>query len=132
MKAVLPHMKKRGGKIINMCSLAGFTGVAGMAPYGAAKEGIRSLTRTAAREWGKYGINVNVISPHVRSDAMDGFEKTEEGKKILDAMVETIPMHRHGDAIKDAGGLCIFLASSASDYITGSTLMLDGGSLMIP
>jgi NAD(P)-dependent dehydrogenase (short-subunit alcohol dehydrogenase family) len=132
MKAVFPYMKDKGGKIINMCSLAGFNGVAGMAAYGAAKEGVRSLTRTAAREWGKYQINVNVVSPHVRSDSMDGFEKTPEGKNALDHILATIPLGRHGDAVKDAGSLAIFLASSDSDYITGSTFMLDGGLLMTP
>jgi NAD(P)-dependent dehydrogenase (short-subunit alcohol dehydrogenase family) len=132
MKAVFPYMKDRGGKIINMCSLAGLNGVAGMAAYGAAKEGVRSLTRTAAREWGKYKINVNVINPHIRTDAMDGFEKTPVGRQILDSVLAAIPLGRHGDAVKDAGALAIFLASSDSDYLTGGTYMLDGGLTMYP
>lgn len=132
MKAVFPHMKNRGGKIINVCSTAGLTGVEGMAAYGATKEGVRSLSRTAAREWGKYKINVNVISPHIRSDAMDAWEKTPEGKKALDMMLPQIPLRRHGDAVRDAGGLAVFLGSNSSDYLTGGTFMLDGGWIMRP
>lgn len=132
MKAVFPHMKNRGGKVINVCSVAGLTGVEGMAAYGAAKEGVRSLSRTAAREWGKYKINVNVINPHIRTDAMDAWEKTPEGKRALDMMLPQIPLGRHGDAIRDAGGLAVFLGSSNSDYMTGATLTLDGGWIMRP
>ena len=130
MKAVFPYMKDRGGKIINVCSLAGLTGVPGMAAYGATKEGVRSLSRTAAREWGKYKINVNVINPHVRSDAMNEFEKANP--EYMASILASIPLGRHGDAVEDAGGLAVFLASSASDYLTGGTFMLDGGMTMVP
>ena len=129
MKAVFPHMKARGGKIVNMSSLAGFNGVAGMAAYGATtKEGVRGLSRTAAREWGKYKINVNIIHPHVRSDAMNDFER--EHPEYMAQILAGIPMGRHGDAVQDAGGVAVFLASSNSDYITGMTFMLDSDLFM--
>jgi NAD(P)-dependent dehydrogenase (short-subunit alcohol dehydrogenase family) len=130
MKAVFPHMKDRGGKIINLCSLAGITGVPGMAAYGATKEAVRSLTRTAAREWGKYKINVNVINPHVRTDSMEQFEKTHA--EYMAAILASIPLGRHGEPVTDAGALAVFLGSRASDYITGAMFMLDGGMTMFP
>jgi NAD(P)-dependent dehydrogenase (short-subunit alcohol dehydrogenase family) len=130
MKAAFPHMKERGGKIINICSLAGLTGVPGMAAYGATKEGVRSLSRTAAREWGKYKINVNVINPHVRTDAMGDFEKAHP--EYMAQILASIPLGRHGDPVKDAGALAVFLGSSDSDYLTGGTFMLDGGMTLFP
>src|SRR5262249_36206255 len=116
--------------IVNLCSLAGLTGVPGMAAYGATKEAVRSLSRTAAREWGKYKINVNVINPHVRTDSMEQFEKTHS--EYMAAILASIPLGRHGDPVKDAGALAIFLGSKASDYITGAMFMLDGGMTMYP
>jgi NAD(P)-dependent dehydrogenase (short-subunit alcohol dehydrogenase family) len=70
MQAVFHLMKKRGGKIINFSSIAGQQGRPMSAAYNCTKEGVRALTRTAAREWGKYAINVNVISPLLESDAV--------------------------------------------------------------
>jgi NAD(P)-dependent dehydrogenase (short-subunit alcohol dehydrogenase family) len=130
MKAVFPHMKNHGGKIINFGSLAGQVGTEGFAAYGAAKEGIRSLSRTAAREWGKYKINVNVINPAVRSDAL--IELEHNYPEMMARVRQSIPLGRFGDPIKDAGSLAVFLGSSDSDYITGMTIMLDGGSFMSP
>jgi NAD(P)-dependent dehydrogenase (short-subunit alcohol dehydrogenase family) len=130
MKAVFPHMKDRGGKIINFGSLAGQVGTWGFAGYGATKEGIRALSRTAAREWGKYKINVNVINPSVLSDAMEELIKNQPD--MMQAALASIPMGRWGDPVRDAGGLAVFLASSASDYLTGMTFMLDGGQFMSP
>jgi NAD(P)-dependent dehydrogenase (short-subunit alcohol dehydrogenase family) len=130
MKAVFPHMRERGGKIINMSSMAGQVGNAGSAAYNVTKEGIRALTRTAAREWGRYGINVNVISPSIRTDALDQFERANP--EFIEGALAQVPLGRFGDPVKDAGPLAIFLASSASDFITGMTFMLDGGLLMYP
>jgi NAD(P)-dependent dehydrogenase (short-subunit alcohol dehydrogenase family) len=130
MKAVFPHMKGRGGKIINLSSMAGQIGYAGAAAYNATKEGVRALTRTGAREWGKYKINVNVISPSVRTDALDEFERKHP--ESIKASLANVPLGRYGDPIKDAGPLAIFLGSSDSDFITGMTFMLDGGLFMYP
>jgi NAD(P)-dependent dehydrogenase (short-subunit alcohol dehydrogenase family) len=130
MKAVFPHMKANGGKIINMSSMAGQIGNAGSAAYNATKEGVRALTRTAAREWGKYQINVNVISPSVRTDALDEFEL--KNPEFIKTALMQVPLGRFGDPLKDAGALALFLASGDSDFITGMTFMLDGGLFMYP
>jgi NAD(P)-dependent dehydrogenase (short-subunit alcohol dehydrogenase family) len=128
MKAVFPHMKDRGGKIINLCSPAGQVGMAGSAAYNVTKEGVRALTRTAAREWGVHRINVNVISPSVRTDGLDRYEK--QNPEFIKATLQNVPLGRFGDPIKDVGPLAIFLGSSDSDFITGMTFMLDGGLFM--
>jgi 2-hydroxycyclohexanecarboxyl-CoA dehydrogenase len=130
MKAVFPHMRDRGGKIINLCSPAGQVGMAFSAAYNATKEGVRALTRTGAREWGKYRINVNVISPSVRTDSLERYEK--EDPEFIRASLQNVPLGRFGDPIKDAGPLAVFLGSSDSDFITGMTFMLDGGLFMFP
>jgi NAD(P)-dependent dehydrogenase (short-subunit alcohol dehydrogenase family) len=127
MKAVFPHMKDRGGKIINFGSAAGQLGLEGFAAYNATKEGIRALTRTAAREWGKYKINVNVINAGLQTEKLR--ESYKDRPEVVKAMVDR-PVRRWGEPISDAGGLAIFLASSASDYLTGMTFMLDGGKFM--
>jgi 2-hydroxycyclohexanecarboxyl-CoA dehydrogenase len=130
MKAVFPHMRDRGGKIINFASEFGIVGFAGAAAYNSNKEAIRGLSRTAAREWGQYGININVITPMVRTDALEAFERADpDGMK---AMIQQIPMRRFGDPQRDAGPLAVFLASAESDYLTGMNLMLDGGHCMFP
>jgi NAD(P)-dependent dehydrogenase (short-subunit alcohol dehydrogenase family) len=130
MKAAFPYMKARGGKIINFGSLAGQVGIEGFAGYGAAKEGIRALSRTAAREWGKYRISVNVINPAVRSDSLIELERLEPD--MMRQVLKSVPLGRFGDPIRDAGALAVFLASSDADFITGMTIMLDGGSFMSP
>jgi NAD(P)-dependent dehydrogenase (short-subunit alcohol dehydrogenase family) len=127
-KAVFPHMKDRGGKIINFASYMGVIGWEGSADYNANKEAIRGLSRTAAREWGKYGINVNVICPAAISPAMIAFgmaspDKVEEMTKAI----EQIPLKRVGDPEKDIGPVAVFLASADSDFVTGQTIMVDGG-----
>jgi len=129
MRAVFPHMKDRGGKIINFGSLAGQRGAAGSAAYNVAKEAIRGLTRTAAREWGRYRINVNVINPGAKSRALEEFQKSNPTK--IDP-ARQVPLGRLGDALTDIAPAALFLASSDSDYVTGMTLMVDGGTLMLP
>jgi 2-hydroxycyclohexanecarboxyl-CoA dehydrogenase len=130
MKAAFPHMKERGGKIINFASEFGIIGAEGAAAYNCTKEAIRALTRTGAREWGKYNINVNVISPMVRTDALETYERADPD--FMRMMLNQVPLRRFGDPLRDAGGLAIFLASAESDYITGMNFMLDGGHCMFP
>ena len=128
MKAVFPWMKARGGKIINFGSSLGQIGGEGTAAYNATKEAIRALSRTAAREWGKYRINVNVINPAVVTDAMLGYLNAHPEQ--AEAMLGQVPLRRWGDPVKDAGGLAVFLSSSDADYLTGMTFQLDGGGSM--
>jgi 2-hydroxycyclohexanecarboxyl-CoA dehydrogenase len=113
---------------INFGSYLGQIGGEGTAAYNATKEAIRALSRTAAREWGKYKINVNVINQAVMTDAMAGY--FDAHPKEAEAMLRQIPLRRWGDPVKDAGGLAIFLASSDADYLTGMTFQLDGGGGM--
>ncbi|MBE0479362.1 MAG: SDR family oxidoreductase [Dehalococcoidia bacterium] len=130
-KAVFPYMKDRGGKIINFASLMGIVGWEGSADYNANKEAIRGFTRTAAREWGKYQINVNVICPSALTPAMLAFaEASPEKVAEMSKELERIPLRRVGDAEKDIGRVAVFLASEDSDFITGHTFMVDGGAHM--
>jgi 2-hydroxycyclohexanecarboxyl-CoA dehydrogenase len=130
MKAVFPYMRNRGGKIINFASEFGIVGFAGSAAYNSNKEAIRGLSRTAAREWGQYGINVNVITPMMRTHAMESYEREDPGS--MDAIRLQIPLRRFGDPQRDAGPVAAFLASAESDYLTGMNVMLDGGHCMFP
>ena len=137
-KAVLPHMKERGGKIVNFGSLAGVEGLAGMADYAANKEAIRALSKVAAREWGQYGINVNVICPLAQAKRTEKIERTygaessemTEWQGFLADYRKDLPIQRLGDPVEDIGRTAVFLASDASDYITGQTFMVDGGAYM--
>jgi 2-hydroxycyclohexanecarboxyl-CoA dehydrogenase len=92
------------------------------------KEAVRALSRTAANEWGQYGINVNVISPTLRTDAFEAWEVARP--EFVQALRESLPMRRLGDPERDGAPLAIFLATSGSDYITGMTFMLNGGKVM--
>jgi NAD(P)-dependent dehydrogenase (short-subunit alcohol dehydrogenase family) len=125
MQAVYPHMKGRGGKIINFASAAGMTGDPGNTSYNIAKEAIRVITRTAAREWGPDGIQVNTVNPFLRTDAWENWEKArpEDVKKYA----ESVPLKRLGDPMKDGGPLMVFIASDANSYMTGHDFNLDGG-----
>jgi NAD(P)-dependent dehydrogenase (short-subunit alcohol dehydrogenase family) len=130
MQAVFPYMKSRNyGKIINFSSTSGLLGTTGNTSYNIAKEAIRALTRTAANEWGQYGINVNIISPTLRTDAFEAWE--EARPEFVKKLRESLPMRRLGDPVRDGGPLAIFLASSGSDFMTGQTFMLNGGKVML-
>jgi 2-hydroxycyclohexanecarboxyl-CoA dehydrogenase len=128
MQAVFPHMRERGGKIINFGSGNGVGAMPGTAAYNAAKEAIRSLTRTGAAEWGRYGICVNVLVPTIVTDSAIDFFEQRPG--IEDKLVKAIPLRRMGDVNRDIGPVAVFLASSDSDYVTGQTLHVDGGQIL--
>jgi 2-hydroxycyclohexanecarboxyl-CoA dehydrogenase len=131
MKAVFPHMKaQKYGKVINFASSSGQIGFEGNTCYNAAKEAIRAVTRTAAREWGQYGINVNVINPALETRAFDAWKTARPD--FVEALKAKIPMRRLGDPEQDVGPLAVFLAGSGSDYMTGSTFMLEGGMHTLP
>jgi 2-hydroxycyclohexanecarboxyl-CoA dehydrogenase len=130
MQAVFPIMKARGGgKIINFGSMSGQRGESRTAPDNATKEAIRALTRTAAREWGRYKINVNVINPAALSHALQAVQK-DLGLPPGTENAAHIPLRRLGDPQRDIAPVAVFLASSDSDYVTGMTVMADGGLLM--
>jgi NAD(P)-dependent dehydrogenase (short-subunit alcohol dehydrogenase family) len=126
MQACFPYLKENGGKIINLASSAGTTRLVGFAPYAATKEAIRAVTGVAAREWGKHGINVNVICPYANSPGM--LQWKEYFPDQYEASMAAHPLGRIGDCEDDIGRTVVFLASSDSDYITGQTINVDGGS----
>jgi NAD(P)-dependent dehydrogenase (short-subunit alcohol dehydrogenase family) len=129
MQECFPYMKNHGGKIINFASAAGLEGHNNWTAYAAAKEGIRALTRVACHEWGQFRINVNVICPMADSEHLVEWGKANPG--MLDLIAAMIPLRRIGDCENDIGRAVVFLACPDSDYITGQTLMVDGGQAML-
>jgi 2-deoxy-D-gluconate 3-dehydrogenase len=124
-QAVGKIMKEQGrGKIINTASLTSFIGLANAPGYGISRGGVVSMTRALAVEWAKYRINVNAIAP--------GYFKTHQtahlfaDEKRVEWMLSRIPWGRTG-VPEDLAGAVVFLASAASDYITGQTIIVDGG-----
>jgi NAD(P)-dependent dehydrogenase (short-subunit alcohol dehydrogenase family) len=127
MKAAFPVMKAKGyGRIISMCSLNGVNAHIGSVEYNAAKEALRTLTRTAAREWAATGIVANVICPAAVSAALE--RVLETNPEIGDMAGSMIPMGRMGDPYEDIAPVAVFLASEGARYLTGNTLFVDGGS----
>jgi 3-oxoacyl-[acyl-carrier protein] reductase len=115
-------LKAQNGKIINISSIIGMTGNAGQANYAASKAGMIGFTKSVARELASRGITANAIAP--------GYIQTDMTARLKDAVrdeiLKTIPLGRLGDA-SDVANACLFLASADADYITGQTLMVDGG-----
>jgi NAD(P)-dependent dehydrogenase (short-subunit alcohol dehydrogenase family) len=129
MQAVFPHMRDQHfGRIINFCSLNGVTGAWFSVDYNATKEGIRGLTRSAAREWGQHNITVNAIAPGAASEGYRAW--ADRNPEQARAAVATIPLQRMGDPETDLGGVALFLATDDGSYITGHTLFADGGGHM--
>jgi len=126
MKAAYPELKKAEGKVINFASGAGISGQPTQASYAAAKEAIRGITRVAANEWGPDRINVNIIAPIARTAGVEEWSKN--APELYDQMINNIPLRRLGDPENDIGRTAVFLASEDADYITGQTLMVDGGN----
>ncbi|WJY28390.1 MULTISPECIES: SDR family NAD(P)-dependent oxidoreductase [Sporosarcina] len=126
MQAALPFLKKSKGTIINFSSGAGINGDVMQSTYAAAKEAIRAITRVAANEWGQYGINVNLISPIANSPGIQQWKKDQPD--AYDKMINNIPMRRLGELEGDIGRVAVFLGSEDASYITGQTIMVDGGA----
>lgn len=112
------------GRIINIGSVTSVFGYAGLGPYGASRGGIRQLTMSLADDWGQHGVTVNCLAP--------GWFRTEQNKALydnqewVDYLVDRIPVKRPGQP-NDLDGAVVFLASEASRYVTGQTLLVDGG-----
>ncbi len=127
MQAAFPFMRAQGrGNIINLCSLNGVNAHMGTAEYNCAKEALRALTRTAAREWAQYGIVANVICPGAKSAAFRAL--AGEHPEIARMADESNPMGRLGDPELDIAPVAVFLATDDARYLTGNTLFVDGGS----
>lgn len=127
MQAALPELEKHGtGRVINLCSLNGVNAHMYSVQYNAAKEALRTLTRTAAREWAPRHISCNVICPGAQSEAYR--RVAEANPEMAATMAAANPMGRVGDPLDDIGPVAVFLAGDASRYMTGNTLYVDGGS----
>lgn len=127
-KAVYPHMKKQGkGKIINISSGTWFKGSPFFLHYATSKAGVVGFTRALARELGNDGISVNSVAPGLTlSDALQ--EKLQDSGEIIRATVNTRCFKR-GEKPEDLIGTILFLASDESDFITGQTIVVDGGAV---
>ncbi len=130
MRECYPYLKETEGSVINLASGAGLFGRIAESSYAAAKEGIRGLSRVAATEWGPVNINVNCICPLVMTEQLKKWK--EEYPEAYNKTLQGIPMNRFGDAKKDIGGVCLFLASDAASYISGETITLQGASGLRP
>ena len=124
-QAVARGMIARGyGRIINIGSVTSVAGYAGLGPYGASRGGIRQLTMSLADDWGKHGVTVNCLAP--------GWFRTDQNKVMyenpewVEYLCDRIPVKRPGRH-DDLDGALIFLASESSRYVTGQTLLVDGG-----
>ena len=125
MKACYPYLAKSKGSVINFASGAGLFGNYGQCAYATAKEGIRGLSRVAATEWAKDGINVNVICPLAWTAQLEQFEKAYPD--AFKANVKMPPAGHFGDAELEIGRVCVQLASPDFKYMNGETLTLEGG-----
>ncbi|MFI8683889.1 SDR family NAD(P)-dependent oxidoreductase [Brevundimonas diminuta] len=134
-QAVFPHLRDRGGRIVNFASAAGALGLRGCAHYAASKGAVLAWTRTIAQEWGPYGISVNAIAPGMWTPMYDATRAgmTPDQLEAHDrGMAMLIPLGgRLGDPDADMAPVLVFLASDASRFITGQTLAVDGGLMMV-
>ena len=130
MQACYPYLKEVKGSVINFASGAGLFGNYGQSAYAAAKEGIRGLSRVAATEWAKDGINVNVICPLAWTAQLENFQNAYPD--AFQKNVHTPPAGYFGRPEEDIGRVCVQLAHPDFKYMTGETLTLEGGLGMRP
>jgi len=130
MKACYPYLKETKGSVINFASGAGLFGNYGQCAYAAAKEGIRGLSRVAANEWGKDGINVNVICPLAWTSQLEQWK--QYNPEAFEANVHMPPMGHFGHTELEIGRVCVQLASPDFKYMSGETLTLEGGMGLRP
>jgi NAD(P)-dependent dehydrogenase (short-subunit alcohol dehydrogenase family) len=117
-------IQRQYGRIINIGSVTSVAGFAGLGPYGASRGGIKQLTMSLADDWGKFGVTVNCLAPGWFRTAQN--QVLYENKEWLDYLVDRIPLKRPGQP-NDLDGAVVFLASESSRYVTGQTLLVDGG-----
>ncbi len=118
-------LKARRGKIISIASVIGITGNAGQANYAASKAGVIAFSKSIAKEFASRGITANVVAPgYIRTDMT-----AQLSQVVQDEVLKHIPLGRLGEP-QDIAGVCLFLASKAADYITGQTIVVDGGMVI--
>jgi NAD(P)-dependent dehydrogenase (short-subunit alcohol dehydrogenase family) len=124
-QAVARHMlSRRYGRIVQIGSVTSVNGYAGLAPYGASRGGVRQMVMSLADDWGPHGITVNVLAPGWFKTAQNAV--MYEDREWVDYLVDRIPLKRPGQP-RDLDGAVVFLASDASEYVTGQILLVDGG-----
>ena len=123
-------IERGGGSIVNFGSSTAITGDPTFGAYVITKEAIRGLTRVAAREWGRHNIRLNVICPAALTPPAMKFR--DDHRVAYDQMLKTVPLGRMGDELGDIGRAVASLCSDDWSYLTGATLMLDGGRLLFP
>lgn len=125
-RAAAPHLiAQRSGKVINIASVLGAVGLSGYTAYSASKGGVIALTRTLGVEWARHNVQVNAIAPGWFVTDMNA--AAFDNEKVRERILRDIPMRRTGK-IEEIGVLAVYLASPASDFMTGQVLFLDGGS----
>lgn len=130
MKACYPYLKETKGSIINFASGAGLFGNYGQGSYAAAKEGIRGLSRVAATEWARDGINTNIVCPLAWTAQLENFEKAYP--EAFKANVKMPPAGHYADPETEIGRACVALASPDFKYMNGETITLEGGMGLRP
>ena len=130
MQQAYPYVKENKGAFINFGSSAGIQGHIYQASYAAAKEGIRALSRVAAREWGRFGIRVNVLCPFALTPGVEEWKKAFP--KEYEQSISAVPLKRIGDPESDIGRVVVFLCSEDANFITGQTIQVEGGGDMRP
>lgn len=129
MAAAYPHLRETRGAVVNFASGAGIDGQVTQASYGSAKEAIRGLSRVVANEWASDGIRVNVVAPMALTGGVQAWR--DAFPKMFDATLARIPLGRFGDPEEDVAPVVAFLVSDDSRYMTGQTLMADGGAIKL-
>jgi NAD(P)-dependent dehydrogenase (short-subunit alcohol dehydrogenase family) len=125
MRSAYPHLVETKGNVINFATGAAMDAIATQASYCAAKEAIRAISKVAATEWGPQGVRVNIICPFANSPGVEAWRECAPDDYA--AQISKVPLRRIGDCEADIGAAAVFLASESASYITGHTLMVDGG-----
>jgi NAD(P)-dependent dehydrogenase (short-subunit alcohol dehydrogenase family) len=125
MRTAYPHLVESRGSVINFATGAAFDAIPTQGSYSAAKEAIRAISKVAASEWGPAGVRVNILCPFANSPGVQAW--AQWAPEDYATQVNKVSLRRVGDCETDIGAAALFLASDAAGYITGQTLMVDGG-----
>jgi NAD(P)-dependent dehydrogenase (short-subunit alcohol dehydrogenase family) len=134
-QAAFRHLRERGGSVVNMGSCEGVRGMAGNAVYAASRGAVMSFTRSIALEWGRFGVRVNAVAPVIYTRIAERMRDAigESGRAAMDqSLAQAIPLGgKMGDPADDLAPVLTFLVSDASRFVTGQTIAVDGGFMML-